>query len=157
MITSVKIEGLESLRKAFEKCENGMFDAIVEAAQKGAKIQHETIGKNIPVKTGELKAGLGSEIKLSKSKRTVIIDTGIINNPTGRDDFFDKAASVEYGHVGPGGRSKSHKKQDASKKVAPAIPYMRNSLDITKTPVRNQIKADLAKAVEKLVSGNGNI
>lgn len=157
MITGIKIEGLESLRKAFEKCEKGMFDALVEAAQKGAKIQHETIGEKIPVETGELKAGLGSEIKLSKSKRTVIIDTGIINNPTGRHDFFDKAASVEYGHVGPGGRLKSHRKQDASKKVAPAISYMRNSLDITKIPVRNQIKADLAKAVEKLGSGNGNI
>ena len=149
MRTNVKIEGLESLRKAFEKCADQMFDGLVSAAEKGAFIQLMEMQRKVPVDKGELRKGLGSKVNPKKSNRAVTVDTGVIENPSGRADFFVKAASVEYGHASPGKRGGT--------KTTPAISYQRNTLDETKRVVKKVVREELAKVVNRLGSGNSNI
>jgi len=149
MRSNIKLEGLQDLHKAFEKCADQMFDGLVSAAEKGAFIQLMEMQRKVPVDTGELRKGLGSKLNPKKSNRAVTVDTGVIENPSGKADFFVKAASVEYGHASPGKRGGT--------KTTPAIPYQRNALDVTKRAVKKVVREELAKVVNRLGSGNGNI
>jgi hypothetical protein len=138
----IRLEGLDQLHKDLEKVNKSMFEFLLPAAKKGAQIQKLRMKANAPKGEGELMSGIDSEAKEIKSKRTVIIDTGVIKNPSGKKDFFAKAASVEYGHAAPG--------DAGGVKVAEAKSYQRSALDETKKIVNASVKADLEKAVKQL-------
>jgi len=154
MAISVKVSGLDDLRKKLEKLSGDEQTTIMQQAfEKGANVILNTAIQLCPVATGELRNSITT--KTSKRKGNVSVRVGILGGGHKYKGQFFYASFQEYGHYA-GKRNALSKVTDSKKqgrggrKWIDGRHFLRQAAQAHKTDVPTQIVTGIAAGIERL-------
>ncbi len=137
---TVKIEGLDNLKRKLEALEDAAAaDVLEEAVLAGARIVQEDASRRVSKRTGKLARSIEVEVK-EKSRGSVFVAVG----PT-KEAFYGKF--VELGHALVRGSKKAKKKVLGH---VPARPFLRPAIDENEGKVKRAISNALRAALERV-------
>jgi HK97 gp10 family phage protein len=152
-VVTVKLEGIENVRKFFDEKRKEVIEAgeravkkrmnIIKLAAKGKFIAGTNTAKafkdNDPpqYQTGELMGAIKAKVD-GKGKTHVVAHVGVLDADK---ELAIKANAVEFGHASPG--------KAGGFKTTPAHPFIRPAIDENKKNFVNDMKTEIQKVIEK--------